>query len=437
MSLRRLTAILPFVFLAGSAAAKPAQRVTVVLRYDDYSSVSQTPFELELVNTCERLGLPLVIAVVPRVVERSGHDPSPQTEIPLSQEKIELLRDVVQRGLVEVAVHGYRHQTHPVEGRNYSEFAGRNYTVQRELIAQGKQLLEDAWGVPLHSLVPPWNTYDANTVRAAADAGIVCFSAAADGPTAHGVDMKYLPATSGIHELESAIAAARKSHEKDPIVTVLLHSYDAIDVNQKRGVVTMPELVDRLEWLAAQPDVDVKTMAAVAASPMDLSSARYESFSKLSTSTLFRIVPREMESLYYPHYYLSVRESRQDMLKGWALALVLYLSLIALSVLAGYRTSMAWFTRHKVLRRMAQVGAAGALVVLVVFIARDMQIYLRGTVLLVSALGLCSGVWVSMAKTQSPRASVQRSVVRGRRAAANLASGAGAGGIVPAEERQR
>jgi peptidoglycan/xylan/chitin deacetylase (PgdA/CDA1 family) len=71
---------------------------------------------------------------------------------------------------VEFALHGYNHRRE-TDFYGASEFGGVPYDVQRERLVRGRAVLKRCIGSAPRTFVPPFNTYDANTSRAATAAG--------------------------------------------------------------------------------------------------------------------------------------------------------------------------------------------------------------------------------------------------------------------------
>ena len=90
------------------------------------------------------------------------------------------------RGLAEegwsIALHGYRHLYTTGHGgmfplNNFSEFAGLPYEKQKEMLAQGKAILEEK-GIHTDLFMAPAHSYDKNTLKALKENG---FTKVTDG----------------------------------------------------------------------------------------------------------------------------------------------------------------------------------------------------------------------------------------------------------------
>ena len=134
------------------------QPIIVVFRYDDYSAKSPTEFERKLFASFQRVRACVSVGVIPFVCESDSHDPKPQKLLPLPEEKIELLKKATREGHVEVALHGYSHQT--LSAIRHAEFEGHSYQELLRRIMEGKQSLEQAVGEKVQVFIPPWNRYN-------------------------------------------------------------------------------------------------------------------------------------------------------------------------------------------------------------------------------------------------------------------------------------
>src|SRR5690554_2556209 len=127
--------------------------VTVFFRYDDYSALSHPVVDRGLIDifaraevTCTFAVVPAITSVYPQVQEAAPGEA--QEELLLGAERSAELRDAVQRGAVDVALHGWRHLAnaharHP----NPSEFKGLSVAQQAEILRKGRDYLAAATGV--------------------------------------------------------------------------------------------------------------------------------------------------------------------------------------------------------------------------------------------------------------------------------------------------
>ena len=132
--------------------------INVVFRYDDYSARSATETELRIIEIFKSYEASLTFSVIPFVAAGDVHDPSRQETVPLSGLKADILKNAYLDKTIDVALHGYSHQTN--NSQEMGEFAGLDQVAQERRIADGKKLLETVIGAQVTTFVPPWNRYD-------------------------------------------------------------------------------------------------------------------------------------------------------------------------------------------------------------------------------------------------------------------------------------
>lgn len=229
-----------------------ARQVNVVFRFDDYSARSSTDLEQRIIGLFAERKLPVTFAVIPFVCSGDIHDPAPQNLIPLPPDKVEILKNAQRQGILDVALHGYSHQTNGKPP--YAEFVHLDYASQVRRLSEGKKYLEDLLDTPVTTFVPPWNKYDLQTLQALEAVGFTTLSANRKGPASSDSALFFLPATCGLQHLADAVAAARASAETQPVV-VLFHEYDFKEINSRRGRFTVEEFAALLDWVESQQDV--------------------------------------------------------------------------------------------------------------------------------------------------------------------------------------
>ena len=265
-----LAVILAAVCTSPVVAWASTGKITVVFRYDDYSSRSDTSAEREMISQFVERKLPVTLAVIPREAAFARVKRDHQPEIPLQPEKVRVLRDGGE--YVDVAQHGYTHQW--LSKSAQSEFTGMPLSEQRERISKGKRELERLLGRKITTFVPPWNSYGPNTARALAGLGFTCISAGLDGfPYVTDPAIKYLPATCEPYELRDVVREARRLDRPGIVIVVLVHDRDFVETNRWASL-TLDDFADILDWTARQDDIAVRSVSELAASDADLSAQR-------------------------------------------------------------------------------------------------------------------------------------------------------------------
>jgi peptidoglycan/xylan/chitin deacetylase (PgdA/CDA1 family) len=305
-------------FCQGNATEKP---VYVVFRYDDYAANSVTAAELKIMEAFRKHDIPITFGVIPFKVAGDVEDPAPRDLLQLDSVKAEMLRTGYLEGTLDISMHGYSHQTNSPD--YLSEFAHLDYRDQVNRLSEGKEYLEDLTGARVITFLPPWNTYDMNTLAALEESGFTVLSANKKGLVAEGSALHYLPVSCDMIELKDAVKAARKSRDKQPLVVALLHDYDFLDINDVNGVITYREFSDLIDWVSAQEDVEVISISQAREVITDLSAER-----ALRTKRLY--YPEKLPPLSLGSSTLLYRES-----SGFAISLLKIAAFYAVFIVMG------------------------------------------------------------------------------------------------------
>ena len=246
--------------------------IYVVFRMDDYSQKSEWETEKRVIELFHGCSLPICVAAIPF-----------EGETPLAGERAEYLRRMVEAGTVEPALHGRTHADRSDAGETPSELRGLPYNAQLGELRQGKRHLEEAVlsGQPVRVFVPPFNTYDEATVSVLEVLGFEVLSANCGGPVLEDSELRYVPFTAVLHEVRAAVELTRRTETVGAIV-VLLHDYEFTDGPPYRNALygtrasfTFLELRELIEWLAAQPDVEVSSFAGLLSCPISFDARAF------------------------------------------------------------------------------------------------------------------------------------------------------------------
>jgi predicted deacetylase len=353
-----LAFFLPLINARISAATSTSTtRITVVFRYDDYSSLSSAEIETNVLNLFQKMKIGCTVGVVPFICAGDGHNPAPQEVIPLTVKKFEILKKLSENDLLEVALHGYSHQytgrRHPFfsdfHGVNYTEFYGMEYSEQLARLEKGKSYLEELFQKKVTTFIPPWNSYDLNTILALEKSNFECLSAGPRGDVKKNSRIKYLPETCGIIELKNVIENLRKRRDIEPVIVVEMHPTDFSVKNNNLTIMSLAPLENILSWTKNQKDISILTIEETTKSIQDLSAERFLSNKSFRQSIFF--APPFLQ-VFLKGSYLSSIMSQKLSTKGWILCLTFYLTaLLVISVV------FFWIVQ-KFLRGTGRLGKA-------------------------------------------------------------------------------
>ncbi len=250
------------------------KQVNVVFRLDDYSACSNTDMELRIIDAFRKNDACITLGVIPYVCAEDIHDPSAQDVIPLTSMKGDILKNGVNEGILDVALHGYSHQT--ISAKQWTEFSGLDYNSQVERLAKGKKFLEGMIDTAISTFVPPWNRYDLNTLRALEKLGFSTLSANNKiGQVTEACKLNFLPYSCNLSKLRHAVKASRTSSDTQPVIVVLFHEYDFKEIDEKRGSITYQEFYELLNWLKSQRHVRLLSISQATQVINDLSAKRF------------------------------------------------------------------------------------------------------------------------------------------------------------------
>ena len=237
--------------------------ISIIFRCDDYGSDSGTSVAKGIMRVAQESGCPIALGVIPY---RVGTMNPPGKD--MSSHKVRMLRDGIEGGYIEMLQHGCSHDHRASKDSTKSEFKGVPASEQVELIKIGFDYLSEITGTIPVGFVPPWHTYDENTLKAMRISGMYLLSAELPLPgsekqlSKESLAMMCLPAGSNLHSLDKVIEVARASGDSNPFVMVLFHGFEFKSPN--KDIATYNRLMRYITKLQAMPDVEIVSHATVA-----------------------------------------------------------------------------------------------------------------------------------------------------------------------------
>ena len=253
-----------------------------------------------------------------------------QNFTPITSSKFNEIKFEIDTGVIEIALHGFAHQTkkNRMHGHIPTEFYGVNYSSQLSLLKKGKDHLGNIINTGIDIFIPPWNTYDTNTLKAINELGFKGISTGKRcGPVDKESDLKYLPGTCKISELRDTIKNLELLDRKDPFIVVWFHEYDFYDVDPQKGIMNLDELDQLFEWISSKVNIKSRTIGESMDTYSTLDNSLYSSHAFFKKYK--RFLPSMMKSFSnFEGYY----RSRKDIIikKGiFIVSLGIYYLLIA------------------------------------------------------------------------------------------------------------
>ncbi len=299
------------IWFVNMGVASPGQTKTIhiIFRLDDYSSRSNTAMELKVIDEFKKYQLPCVFSVIPfHKTEKTGEPIG--GEVPLTLAKASILENIVARGMLQVALHGYAHRRIPKRNLKHSdEFSGLSYMEQLKKIRDGKKYLEKITGLTLFAFVPPYNGYDRNTLKALEATGFDTISADIFGVVDKYSKLHFVPFTANLIQLRNAVELARNSSDPHALITVLFHLPDFLELEDAggRGKLTFQDFDALLSWVKSQKDLRVVTFDQAIQSNLDLSASHFVLYKRFFK--IYSLVPsffhRSLRGVYFSKEVLS------------------------------------------------------------------------------------------------------------------------------------
>lgn len=384
--------------LSAEAGRGPEEKqITVVFRYDDYSGLSSTDIEVKLIDAFQKHNVPCAFGVIPYVCAGDVNDVRPQNTVPLTPVKVDILKNAIKAGILEIALHGYSHQR--IRKNRNTEFSGLDYNSQALRIAKGKRYLEEMLNMQVVTFIPPWNSYDLNTLMALEKLGFKTISAGEEGDAKESSALKFLPATCSLFYLRDAVESARHVPNVQPVIVVLFHGSDFLEIDKKIGKLTYQYFLELLDWITSQKDIYVRSIDQTTKVIDDLSARRFISYSSYwkPYSQTPRIA-RFLNKLYQVKFFLFSKHSYNMKIKGWAFMLLFHLTTLAIFTTIAFFAGSAMFSKYRLMTSIYRYGSLSLLVLFSIYALHDLSISYRGATIIVVLLGACIGAWGSFLK---------------------------------------
>lgn len=189
-----------------------ANQLSIVFRLDDYTLVSSMTKD-SIIKIFFKNEIPLVVGIIP----------CDSDEVLICNQNFSFLtrlKSAVSDGRVEISLHGLTHK----KITKYGEFGGLNENEQKRRVVKGKYLLDSIFQTEVISFIPPWNSYDDNTLNVLNEAGFkIVSSSITDGALSRN-DICYYPHTTGeLHLLKTIIST---NIDREGVIVVMIHDYD-------------------------------------------------------------------------------------------------------------------------------------------------------------------------------------------------------------------
>jgi peptidoglycan/xylan/chitin deacetylase (PgdA/CDA1 family) len=230
--------------------------IRLAFRFDDPSEASNQAIEAGVIEALRRHGACATLAVIPFSMVDGQ-------KIALSAARAQPLVAALQDGIVEIAQHGHCHRRCAPEPALPTEFAGLPRDDQTALIQSGREHLESIFGPCISGFVPPWNTYDRDTLLALDRLGFQ-YLAAGQRNIPHLLNLKTIPVTAYLRDFPDLLDEAARFRLANPVIVVVLHHHDFAESGAANATTDLAAFDAILATIRRTPDILVTTLAAIA-----------------------------------------------------------------------------------------------------------------------------------------------------------------------------
>jgi peptidoglycan/xylan/chitin deacetylase (PgdA/CDA1 family) len=184
----------------------------IILRIDDFG-LDRAEFYPDLIKVINNNNAKVTIGTVPFNLN---------ADIAWSSVQESVFSKFSEDPNVEIALHGYSHKS----WSSGTEFAGRPYADQLSDISKGYSILKRKCNKSIITFIPPFNSYDKNTVAAVKKSGLGIISGGVSDPLGNDVDdnLVYVPFTVSLDRFIRLVDRNKLKPAKTYII--LMHEYD-------------------------------------------------------------------------------------------------------------------------------------------------------------------------------------------------------------------
>ena len=251
--MRLIVYFLLFITASSVLPGKTANsKIKIVFRFDDYMMTQHIVFD-SILDIFKKNNIPLTLGVVP-------YDKEEQLFNKLNLDQLNDLKDRIKKNEIEIALHGFCHTNNELTGRSLfrkeilSEFLNLEYNDQVKKIKKGKEALDSIFNTNTKVFIPPYNSYDDNTINALGRLGFEVISASMDGNSGPDI-ISYIPYT--ISELTELPGLLRMDPDDAYSIIVVIHPYSFIG-GIKTDLTTpvyFSKLDTLLNWINGQDNI--------------------------------------------------------------------------------------------------------------------------------------------------------------------------------------
>lgn len=243
--------------------------ITAAFRLDDPSQISDHQLEKRILDLFNRYGASITFAVIPFQFRNNKYHA-------LTVNGIKHIVQAKQSGIVDIAQHGFAHikNIHSTGNKN-SEFISLSYNDQKEKIIKGKKHLDEIFQYEIKGFVPPFNSFDENTVKILIQQGFSYISAGWDVPEPLLSNISIIPRTCSLKNVQQTLKEAKILGKLSPKIVIVLHHDDfeeycnADNSPDHPSFTNLAKLELLLQLISDDSEIEIKSLNQITETPGD------------------------------------------------------------------------------------------------------------------------------------------------------------------------
>ena len=326
------------------------KQISVVFRYDDFHIRKPREFEVNLLNMFKKYKIPVTFAVIP-----FSYSPDP-----ITRAIAEILKDGIESGILEVALHGYSHRDNRTgQGRKSTEFSGLELKDQIQKITEGKKLLEDVLGTSITTFIPPYSTYDMNTLEVIEEAGFKTISGGRVGIINSRSKLNFLPGTCRLHKFKEIVKLTREKSYSNPVIVVVIHMYEFDELARNKEKLTHADLETILSWIKQQEDIHVRTINETVTMTDKFDAERFKAYSSINSSSILTVLPPYLDEKFdlILGIYNSLETLNETKFQMFVMFILFHLVIFIVVLIISFQIVFYIISRFKVLVTIAKYSS--------------------------------------------------------------------------------
>lgn len=243
--------------------------IRIFFRFDDPSEISDHELEKKILAIFSNYQAKICFAVIP--FKKKWRDDS-DIVYTLTEQRARHMIEGLNSGVIEIALHGYSHVVvSKTKSGQPSEFFDVSYESQLNNIKKAKDHLFSIFRQAIKGFVPPFNTYDANTLQALNKNNFEYLSASWDTPVLNSGQEKItiLPRTCNLNSLRQALDEAENYKQLSPVIGVVLHHDEfeehihAKSCNNRSTFTNLKKLDELLKFISQHNEMETYHLSEV------------------------------------------------------------------------------------------------------------------------------------------------------------------------------